>query len=301
MNLVDLASFVHVVELGTLRAAADAEGVPTSTISRRVARLEDALGVALLRRAARSVTLTDDGRLLHARAAEAVRELEGLGQALTEVGGEPRGRLVITAPQDVGSTRTMALLLASYRERWPGVVLEVRLDNRVVDLVAEGVDVALRAHTAEVPGGGTLMTRALRGVLGALYASPAYLEAHPGPERPEDLADHALVVHSSLVEAGIVLDDGRRRVRVACDGAVARVDHFGLGRALVQVGVGIALLPALVAEHPDDDDGLVRVLPGWKAAGARLSLVWPASRHLAPRVRAFLDLATEVFGVGDGR
>ncbi|HVI01714.1 MAG TPA: LysR family transcriptional regulator, partial [Enhygromyxa sp.] len=161
MDLNDLASFVRVVELGTISAAAAAEGVPKSTISRRIARLEDELGVELLRRSARSFGLTEDGRMLHARSAAALQELADVERQLTQTDDIPRGRLVLTAPRDIAGSVAFAKLLAEYRSTYPDVRVEVRLERRYVDLIGEGVDVALRAHNGEIPGDAGLLTRSL--------------------------------------------------------------------------------------------------------------------------------------------
>ena len=174
MDLNDLASFVRVVELGTISAAATAQGVPKSTITRRVARLESELGVELLRRSARSFTVTEDGRLLHRRSAAAVRELMDAEQALAAASETPNGRLVITAP-DFGRSEAFAELIVEYRARCPDVTVEVRLENRVVDLIHEGVDVGIRTHRHDIPGTGQLMTRTFDMPAARLYASPDYV------------------------------------------------------------------------------------------------------------------------------
>ncbi len=161
-NLNDLATFVRVAELGTISAAARAEGVPKSTISRRVARLEDDLGVELLRRSARSFTLTNEGQSLRARAVGAVRELESAANALVDLPSEPTGRLVITVPADLATAPVVIDLFVEYRERYPAVQLEVQMMDRFVDLVTEEIDVALRVHpSAIVPGDDALIARSL--------------------------------------------------------------------------------------------------------------------------------------------
>lgn len=300
MNLADLASFVRVVDLGTLAAAARAEGVPKSTLSRRITRLEAQLGVALVRRAARGFALTEDGRLLYERAGGPLRDLSRVAEALVEADQVPRGRLVLTAPHDLGASAEMVALVAELRRRYPEVQVELRLEDRVVDLVTEGVDVAIRAHVDEVPGGAELMVRALgQGRLG-LFASPAWLATHGAPRAPQDLADADLVLHRAANAHGVILEGPGPPFTLDRARAVVRVNSFRAVRDLVHAGVGLGALP-LSSPGPDwSDPGLERVLPEWSSRGGRLSLVWPASRHLAPRVRAFLDLASERLGVEDG-
>lgn len=296
MNLTDLASFVRVVELGTLAAAARAEGVPKSTLSRRIARLEADLGVALVRRSSRAFALTEDGRLLVERAAGPLRELGQVAQALAEADQVPRGRLVLTAPHDLGASGEILALLAELRRRHPEVQIELRLEDRIVDLVTEGVDVALRAHGGEVPGGGELMVRALGQGRSGLFAAPSWVAEWGLPRQPEDLAGAGLVLHRAASARGVMLEGPGPPFEVDPQRAVVLVNDFRAVRDLVQQGVGVGVLPLRLPDLGMESQELVRLLPDWSAPGGRLSLVWPASRHLAPRVRAFIDLATARLG-----
>lgn len=295
MDLNDLASFIRVVELGTISAAAAAEGVPKSTISRRIARLEDALGVELLRRAARSFALTEDGRLLHARSRAALQELADVELQLGEAGDVPRGRLVFSAPRDIASVESFARLLADYRASCPEVRVEVRLESRYVDLVGEGVDVALRAHEGQIPGDAGLMSRSLGHGRAKLYASPEYIERRGRPETLAELSEHELVLHKVLTRRPLVFEcgGGQRTIKLGTPAFV--LDDFELVRRVIEAGGGIGIL----AENSANDDlrgTLVDVIPACSIPFGRLSLVWPASRHLAPRVRIFVDLAARRLG-----
>ncbi len=300
INLNDLATFVRVAELGTFSAAAAAEGVPSSTISRRVARLEDDLGVELLRRAARSFNLTEDGRSLHARAIGGLRELEEAAKALTDRLEEPSGRLVVTAPEDLCTAPAVVDLLAAYTERHDEVELELRLLDRFADLVAEDIDVALRVHLTEVvPGDGALMARKLGVLQAALYAAPSYVDRHGAPDAPEGLASHPFVVHSTLAGPTVELnrDDGRtERLDVAKTRFASGSMH--VVAAMIERGLGVGPLPRFAAEAAVREGRLVRLLPAWWIRAATLTLLWPSSRNMAPRVRAFLELASERLTVG---
>lgn len=294
MNLNDLASFVRVVELGTISAAAAAEGVPKSTISRRIARLEDELGVELLRRSARAFALTEDGQLLHARSTAALQELTDIEQQLTEAGEVPRGRLVVSGPRDIAGSDTIAKLFAEYRASFPAVDVEIRLESRYVDLIGEGVDVALRAHGSEIPGGTGLMSRLIGKSQGKLYASPQYLAQRGKPRSITDLAKHEFVLHRLMIGRPISLRSSNGDERSIDAGTIAFcVDDFGLLRRMVEVGGGIGLLAELAVGTSLRAGTLLPVLPSWSIQLGRLSLVWPASRHLSPRVRSFVDLATQ--------
>ncbi len=302
MNLVDLASFVRVVELGTITAAAKAEGVGKSTISRRIARLEEALGVELVRRSARSFALTDSGRLLHERAEGALQELRELEHALKDAADEPTGRLRLTMVHDIGRSPTVASLIAEYRRLHRQVTVEVVLESRVVDIIAEGFDVALRAHSDTIPGGGELMARRLSMPPAGFFASPDYLRQRGAPRSLDELAGHDLVGHTIGTLRDITLQSPEGSARFSFDDAACVVNDFGLAKALVEAGAGIALLPFFSTGDSIDAGRLVHVLPQWQPGEVgRLTMLWPASRHVAPRVRAFVDLASERLGHGAWR
>jgi len=299
VNLVDLSSFVNVVELGTITAAADAEGVGKSTISRRIARLEEALGVELVRRSARAFTLTDSGRLLHARAEGAIKELRELEHALTDASTEPTGRLRLTMVHDLGRSPLVAALLAEYRHLHPRVTVEVVLEERLVDIVAEGFDVALRAHADTIPGDSELMARRLSMPGSAFYASPGYLQRRGAPETLDDLQEHDQIGHSAATLRDIVLHSPGATGHFSSAEASYVVNDFGLAQALAEADAGVALLPQFATVDAVAAGRLVPVLIDWKpTVSGRLTMLWPASRHVAPRVRAFVDLASERLAPG---
>lgn len=186
MNLVDLDTFVRVAETGSMTAAAGQLGVPKSTVSRRVGRLEDALGLELLVRGARKVALTDHGRALADRSRDALRDIADVERSLTETATEPSGTLRVTAPIDIGRSRAGTDLFASFRARYPSVSLHVELTNRVVDLHEEGFDAALRPRALLSDSESLLGRRILRAPGGGLYATSRYLAAHGTPRRWRD-------------------------------------------------------------------------------------------------------------------
>jgi len=296
VNLNDLHTFVRVAELGTIAAAARLQGVPRSTITRRVARLEDALGVELLRRSARSFSLTEDGRRLHRLTTGAMRDVTDAVQALAARSEEPRGRLVVAAP-DFARSEPFADLLVGYGRRFPEVEVEVRVANRVVDLIQDGVDVALRAHGGTIPGAADLMARVYDLPPMRFYGAPDYLADHPAPEALDALTEHDLVLHRAGVGVPKALHDGATGTATVDLGEPRyRANDTLMVRALVEAGAGIGLLPSFVAAPAVDRGALVRVLDPWELRAGRIALVWPASRHLAPRLRAFVDLAHELLG-----
>ena len=287
MDLTNLRSFIRVADLGSYTRAAKALGVPTSTMTRRIQRLEDQLQSSLVARDGRGISLTQDGKRLYRLASEAIYALDGLGEAFNDCTQAPRGLLRLTAPADLGGSRAFARVVAGFRDRYPQINLDIHLSNRLVDLAAEGMDIALRASPKGTPGGAGLMCRRVAtSIDGAIYASPSYLEVHGVPKHWEELRHHTWISHSVA---------GMREVEHAEQGPSEqlgpqlRINDFGAIRELIRAGVGLGFLPSFSAPEDTADEGLIRVLPEICIPQGNLWLVWPEARHVAPRVRAFID------------
>lgn len=299
MNFTDLDTFVLVADQGTMKGAAAKLGVPTSTVSRRIARLEDDLGVTLLRRAHRTFTLTEDARYLVTRCAPLLAELSDVVTTLSDQRPEPRGVLRLTAPQDLGATDFVAQALARFMERWPSVQLNIVLTNRAVALADEGFDVALRAHGEQLEEhAATLMVRRMGDSPIRLFASARYVERHGALTHPDDLTAHVYIantIYSGTRAATLRLtcqDETHHTVDVS---PALEANDFGLLLALARAGTGICALPQFLAGPHQRRGDLVRILPNWTLPQSALSLLWPKSRHMAPRIRAFIDFMAETF------
>ncbi len=280
--------FAAVAELRNFRSAAKSLGVPRSTVSRRLAQLEERLGQRLLQRTTRVVALTDVGEAYLAQVAPALLAITEASRAMLDAQAVPRGVLKLTAPPFLAE-RVLGGVLNGFLARYPDVRLELELTDRYVDLVAEGYDVAFRAGL--LPDS-TLIARPLGSATTRCYASDGYLRARGRPEVPADLAAHDAVVFSGFTGGPLwsfvvrkKTVDVKLRARVlvnsilvACDAAVA--------------GLGIARLPELVAQPHCRAGQLVEVLGGFVAPARPLNLVYPSGRHLSPRVRAFIDYVT---------
>ena len=298
MNLTDLKTFSLVAETGTISAAARRLGVPKSTVSRRVRRLEDALGHELLRRASRSVTLTEQGRALHQRSAPALRELQDAAAAVAHADIEPKGTLRVTTVPGFGHSHQFLSSLRDYGRKYPKTTLELELTTRLVNLIEEGFDIGVRMHVGALPGAPMLMSRRLLRFGRALYASPSYIDAHGAPSSLEALKQHQLAAHS-IVDLRAL--QWRRRggaagLQVTLPAPRWLINDSTALERLVLSGAGLALLSTLGGERLCARGELVRVLPDYEQEGATASLIWPASRYLAPRVRAFIDHAIETMG-----
>ena len=295
MTLDDLRTFVRVAEVGTFSEVARRQGVPKSTVSRRVARLEDSLGVELIRRAPRSFRLTADGQALYERSKPALTELVDLVRHVSERGGEPRGKLVITAAPDLGTTSPVLDLLARYSRHYPGVVVEVRLLDRMVDLPTEGVDIAIRAHGGAIPGAASLMSRNVGRLSSRLYASSSYLDQHGRPDSPSALGEHFFVAHSSLVRRTFTMTHASGATYdLQPSNVVAHGNSMTFVRGLAERGLGMVLLPDVFGFSSVQRGVLQPVLADWSAQTGQMTLVWPSSRHLAPAVRGFVELARDL-------
>ncbi len=291
MNLSDLATFVRVAEHGTLAGAARALNVPKSTVSRRVSRLEDALGVSLLVRSGRAIALTDDGERLAARSSVALRELFDVEQELRESDGAPRGTLRLTCAPDLARQSNLTGLLIEYRARHPAVSVDVTLTNRVVDLVEEGFDVALRPNATILRDASTLMGKKLLEERVGLFASQSYIDRAGAPRTPQELLEHDCLAHPLMMRGGLpLIGPGEKEPRRYPLREAIIVNDFATLSDLVYRGAGIGVFFQRVESS---GHGLVRVLPEYTLPSSALWIVWPSSRQLSPRVRAFVDLASD--------
>lgn len=295
LDLNDLRVFVRVVDRGGFAVAARELGVPTSTVSRTIARLEAGTGTRLFQRTPRSLRATSEGRAMYASVRDAVRTLERAARALEPATRQPKGVLRVTAPTDIGAW-FLADVAVAFGEQYPLVQIDLALTNRAVSLVDEGLDVAVRAALRLADS--TLVARKLGDVEHALYASPRYVETHGAPSSPADLADHQCIVFRGKDLAKTWrLHDGGGTVDVPVRGRLGG-DDFGYVRAAVLAGGGIALLPCLTCAKDEATGRLVRVLPAFASKGAGLYVLYPSAAHVPARVTAFRDFVAAAFEAG---
>jgi DNA-binding transcriptional LysR family regulator len=295
LDLNDVAVFVRVIDRAGFAKAARELDVPTSTVSRAVARLEDALGTRLVYRNTRNVTPTSEGKAFYAQVSPAVATLRDAAQGASGADLSPRGRLRVTAPNDVGSTFVAAVVTA-FVERYPNVAVDVELSTRRVNLVQEGFDVALRA--ARTLTDSSLVARRVGHIEAELYASSAYARAHGVPATLEDVSEHACVLFRSQDgRAEWSLEGPEGPVRHVVRGRISG-DDFLFVRAAVLAGAGIALLPRIVAAEDVAAGRLVRVLPGYTMKGTSLHIVYAATSKVPAKIAAFRDFVVASFARG---
>jgi DNA-binding transcriptional LysR family regulator len=280
IDLNAVSVFVRVVETGSFTLAARELGMPKSAVSRRVARLEQALGVRLLQRTTRRVTLTDAGTNYHRQAARALTTLSEASAAVSLEQEEPRGLVRLTAPADL-TPELFGAWIAEFCARYPLVQVELDLTQRRVDLIAEGYDFALRAG---VLADSSFIARKIVSSSLVLAASPGYLEKRGTPRRPSDLEGHAcLMFRAQNGRSRWTLTGPKGEVSVDVTGPVI-VNAPAFAAVLARAGAGIGLVPDHEIGKDLADGRLVSVLPGYSIAGGGLYLVYPAARHVPQRV-----------------
>ena len=291
MELSQLRAFVKLVETGSVSGAARALGLPKSTVSRTLARLEAALGAQLLRRTGGRLAPTETGAVFHDHALSILRGVDAAEAAVGQCRGEPRGVLRINAPFTVGQA-LLAPALPDFLARHPALRVAIDLVNRRIDPLAEDVDVVIRSGPLE---DSALIARRLGVAEVVLYASPAYLAARGTPVAPADLVAHAAVEwRRSVAGQGWVLDGPEGRVTVPVEPRLA-VNDPSTVRLAVLAGVGLAWLPVFLCAEDVAAGRLVRVLPDHRGAALPIHALFPGHRSLSPKVRVFIDFLAERF------
>lgn len=293
-DLRDITHFVEVARLRNFTQAADRLGVPPSTLSRRIAELEAGLGTQLLVRTTRRVDLTEAGALFLSRCEEIVEAARGARAELSELTRRPRGTLRVSLTPDFGTT-FLAPVIAAFCARHPEIELNLDLSPRRADILAEGVDVAIRIGMPTEP---YLFARKLITARRGLYASPAYLATSGTPQSPEDLAVHRCLSVSVGEPALWVLHRGDQTREVAVHGPV-RANAPGMVLRLAVAGLGIAAADEIMAASLVASGQLVTVLPDWSIRPVSIYAVTATKVHPV-KTRLFLDfvqIALRDFGV----
>ena len=292
-DLSAMAVFARVVEMESFSGAARDLGLSKSAVSKQVGRLEDRMGLRLLNRTTRRLSLTEAGAAFYQGCRRVVAEAEATERAVTRLASAPRGRLKVNAPMSFG-VRHLAPALPDFMARYPELTVDLALNDRVVDLVEEGFDVAIRiARLAD----SSLIARRLAPNRLVLCAAPSYLRAHGAPRAVEDLKGHECLLYSYLAVGDVWRlcgPGGERRLRVT---GRLRINNGDALLAATLGGFGVALLPCFICGEDLRAGRLIHVLPEWSGpADTVIAAVYPASRNLSPKVRVFVDVLAERFG-----
>lgn len=297
-DLNDMLYFAEVVDRGGFAAAGRSLGVPKSKLSRRVAELEARLGVRLLQRTTRKLSLTEAGEIYHRHSVAMREEADAADEALAQVQSEPRGTIRVACPVTLAQS-TVGPLVPLFMERHPQVRIEMQVSNRVVDLVQEGIDVALRVRPT-LEDSGSLVVKNLGLTQGLLVASPVQLQRQGRPGGVEDLGHLSTLAMSAsdgksawhLIGPGGREHDFQHRPLYVAD------DLMTLKYAVVK-GIGMSVLPDYMCRRELRLGELEQVLPEWAPRAGVVHAVFPSRRGLLPAVRRFLDfLGEHVTGEG---
>lgn len=285
MDLNDIIVFTKVVETKSFTGAADALGLPKSTVSRKLAQLEERLGVRLVQRTTRKLALTEIGEAYYDRCSRIVADIHAAEQLVTDMQSTPRGRLRVTASVDF-STRYLGEIIAAFLAEHPDINVELEAIDRVVDLIEDSFDVAVRI--GQMPES-TLIARRLCSLHLLLCASPDYLARRGAPKTIEELDEHDHVLFTptsrnqtwTLVNGDATYEFGRP-ARLASNNYGAVVD-------VARAGGGIALISEFMVADELKAGHLVQVLPEWQTRPTDVHAVYPARQNLPPRLTLFLD------------
>lgn len=281
---------VAVLDVGSFAGAAQRLGISSGQASKLVARLEAELGVQLIKRTTRALAPTELGKAYAERVRQLLEELDALDAAVRSASGAPAGRLRLTAPMSFGTTQLTPVLL-EFARAFPGIRLDVNFSDRIVQLVDEGFDAAIRIGR---PDDSSLIARRLCDVRIVLVASPGYLAARGEPVRPADLADHDCIIDGNFAEPL------HWRFRAPAGGSdtvtVAGRLQFSNGDACLSAavaGLGIAHVPSFIAGAALQAGRVRPLLRDLEEAPLGLFVLYPPGRHLARKVRALVDFLVE--------
>jgi DNA-binding transcriptional LysR family regulator len=286
MDLNDIIVFTKVVETKSFTGAADALGLPKSTVSRKLAQLEERLGVRLVQRTTRKLALTEIGEAYYERCSRIVSDIHSAEQLVTDMQSTPRGRLRITASVDF-STRWLGGIVAEFLAAHPDINIELEATDRLVDLIDDGFDMAVRF--GPMPES-TLIARRIAALGLVLCASPEYLARRGTPKAIDELDEHEHVLFTptsrnqawTLVGPNDATYEFGRPARFASN-------NFGSVIEVARAGGGITLISEFMINEHIKSGSLVLVLPEWKTRPTEVHAVYPARQNLPPRLTLFLD------------
>lgn len=287
-RLSGLLPFVRTADLGSFVAAGRVLGISASAIGKAVSRLEEELGVRLFQRSTRNLRLTEEGRAFHERCRRVLDDLDDARSMVARAAETPRGSLRISAP--IVSYHLLLPVLPEFMAQYPDIEVDIDFNDRIVDLIEEGIDVAIRS--GELPDS-RLMARPLRPFQMLLCAAPSYLERHGVPASPSDLGRHHGIrfrfPNSGKIQPWpLHLPPGQQaptpRTALVCNNMEAV-------RGAAVAGLGIACMPDFLVREPLASGTLRTLLDAEIEGPGQFSLIWPSNRNLSPKVRVFVDFA----------
>ena len=278
--------FIKVVEATSFTKAAKILNMPNSTVSARISSLEERLGVTLLYRTTRQLNLTPEGKNYYQQAILGFKEILQAEEELKETGSSPQGSLKITAPHLLGNI-LLPQIITSFTKRYPQIKIELRMSDHEIDLIANGIDLAIRAGKLK---DSSLISKRLGIAYFAPFASPQYLKQFGEPKHPKDLSKHQCLQFSSLGLDKWEFENAKQRASVPLKGNIISDDLF-LIKTMTLNHSGISLMPTLICEQEVKRGRLIRLLPEWTSLPRPIHFVYPNGRFTSKNLNAFLELA----------
>ncbi len=291
-DLDDFYCFALVVEHGGFSAAERATDIPKSKLSRRVYNLEEHLGVRLIQRSSRHFAVTEIGMNIYRHAQVMMNAAQAAHDLVDHLSIQPRGVIKVSLPVSIAQNE-IAKILPQFLKTYPEIRIQFIVSNRRVDIINEGIDVALRVRS-NLDDDPSLILRKFENIEQHLFASQAYLNEFGDLKQPEDLSQHQILsmADEHLDQHIVVHDENNHQKKIKVNPIVMGSDLMMLAQ-LARQNCGIALLPDTIVQDYVQSGELVRVLPNWKAPHGILHAVYPSRRGLLPAVRVFIDYLVE--------
>ena len=292
MNLfASMKLYVLVVDSGSFAAAADKLGISRAMASKQIQQLEQHLGTRLLNRTTRRLSLTETGRQFHQRSTQIMSDVDEAEQIAGQMTHRPQGMLKVTIPLSYGQHR-LATIIGDYTQAYPQVQLDISVSDRKVDLIEDGLDLAIRIGALPQSD---LIARKIGGVRSLVCAAPAYLARHGAPHMPADLARHACLGYTLTGTGADWRFDGPDGPIIVPVSGPIRADNGDILRLAALKGAGILFQPHFIVADDIAAGRLVRVLADWQSAELGVYALYPSRKHLSAKVRTFIDfLAKEL-------
>lgn len=302
MNKLDgIEVFVKVVQSGSFSGAARLLGMPVTTVSGKVASLERRLGVTLLHRTTRKLSVTQAGETYFDHCVRALDQVNEAERSLFSAKTEPEGLLRVTAPPDIGHL-ILPQIVREYLKKYSKVRIELILTNRIVDLVGEGVDLAIRAGPMK---DSTLVSRKFVDLAIALYANSTYVKKNGLPRHPKELSEHSFIAFRPFTDT-LKLINNRGETFKAVLKARLTVDDIETIKIFIASGEGLGISSPFICESEIANGKFVRVLPTWDldfnfGPKSSLSFVYPSQKYVSPKIQAFIEVAIQSYKLKNSR
>lgn len=288
MDLNEINVFIKIVQTGSFSQAAKLLQMPNSTVSHKVSTLEKRLGLTLIQRTTRKLHITPAGLAYFKRCLQGLEEIRAAEQEIAASQGEPQGLLRVTGPVELNGG-ALPEVISEYMRRFPKVQIEVLLTGRRIDLLSEGVDLAIRAGDLK---DSTLIAKKIGSVYFALFATAKYLKNKETPKHPRDLRQHRCIQFTPVGHDEWKLTGPQGAYNVALSGPYW-VDDLMLAKRLALQGEGIAFLPSHLCTGEVDRGKLVRILPEWRSNLTPIHFVYASQKFVTPKLQSFMEIALE--------